>query len=362
MNVWDWIHDFEAEALLRGDKDRLRLVRFHPEAYSLRHTDPDQMLALCEEGRRLASALNEPWWIVFYEHWAIETLIYYKDDYRQLLDRAVRLTLECRKPHLEQHPLLFHIWCNLVAAYLCVDPRGYAPAIREAMTCLEGLMPEEGEPKYLLLARQMWFTWELEQLDESEALAQRMLALADQEPDHHLALHHKVGIYAHLCRICLRRKNWPALADHAQTGEELARRRGAAYERAAFLLWQALPLGHAGKKDEARRQRRLAESAVARLGKTRDDSWYDALCEYCVLEGDFPAAWQAREQQLEKMSGRGQLDSEARCRMERVRLLLRMGLPLEAELAEARQAARWLRQPEHYLERLERIVGGDVEA
>ncbi len=52
MNVWDWMHDCEAEALSRGDEERLRLVQIHPEAYSLRHSNPEQMLALCEEGRR----------------------------------------------------------------------------------------------------------------------------------------------------------------------------------------------------------------------------------------------------------------------------------------------------------------------
>lgn len=61
------------------------------------------------------------------------------------------------------------------------------------------------------------------------------------------------------------------------------------------------------------------------------------------------------------MRDKGQLDSEARCRIERVRLLARMGQALEPELTEARQAARRLRQPEEYLRRLERIVGGEVE-
>ncbi len=276
-------------------------------------------------GPAQALALNEPWWVAFYEHWSIETLIYYKDDYRHLLDRAVRLTLECRKPHLEQHPLLFHIWCNLVAAYLCVDPRGYEHAIQEAMSYLANLMPEEGEPKYLLLARQMWFAWELDRLDESEAVAQRVLTLADEEPDTYLALHHKVGIYAHLCRIDQRRQDWSSLAERTATGEELAQRRGATYERASFRLWRALVLLHQGQKTEAARERGLAETAVSRLGKARDDAWYEALCASWVLAGDLQAAWQARQQHLEGMRDKGQLDSEARCRIERVRLLVCMG-------------------------------------
>jgi hypothetical protein len=361
MTVWDWMYDFEAEADARGDEERLRLVLLHSDAYTLRHSNPDQMLALCEEGRRLAQALNEPWWVVFYEHWSIETLIYYKEDYRRLLDRAVRLTLECRKPHLEQHPLLFHIWCNLVAAYLCIDPRGYDSAIEEALAYLEGLLPDDGEPKYLLLSRRMWFAWELDRLDESAAVCQRSLALAEDDPDAHLALHHQVGLYAHLCRIDQRRKDWALLGEHAAIGEELARRRGAAYELAAFRLWHALCLRQQSLVSEAARLRRQAETAMSRLGKARDDAWYEALCACRELDEDLPAAWQAREQHLEGMRDKGQLDSEARCRLERVRLLVRMGQPLEPELSEARTAIGRLRRPEHYLQLLERIVRGEVE-
>jgi hypothetical protein len=153
MNVWDWVNDFEAQALAQGDKQRLRLVQLHPEAYSQRHSDPDRMLALCEEGQRLARTLREPWWVLFFEHWAIETLIYYKEDYRTLLDRVVRTTLESRKPVNEQHPLRFHIYCNFVAAYLCIDPRGYGEKVREALAYLESIVPLEGESKFLLLAR-----------------------------------------------------------------------------------------------------------------------------------------------------------------------------------------------------------------
>ena len=133
MTIWEWIHEFEMLARANGDSERVRLAVLHGEAYGYRQNDPDRMLAMLEEGRRLAVRLREPWWVLFYDHWKLETLIYYKDDYREVIDLAVRLTLELRKPQYDQFPLRFGVWCNLIASYLCVDPRGYAAAIREAI-------------------------------------------------------------------------------------------------------------------------------------------------------------------------------------------------------------------------------------
>ena len=70
------------------------------------------MMNLLEDGRRLARLLNEPWWVLFFEHWALETLIYYKDDYREVIDRGVKATLELRRPLYDHYPLRFGIYCN----------------------------------------------------------------------------------------------------------------------------------------------------------------------------------------------------------------------------------------------------------
>jgi len=358
MNVWEWVDEFEGRAQATGDEQRLRLVSLHPEAYSLRHTNPDQMLALCEEGRRLALGLHEPWWSLFYEHWAIETCIYYKDDYRHLLDRVVRATLECRKPIYDQHPLRFNVWCNLVAAYLCIDPRGHAEQVRQALDYLESIMPEEGEEKYLLLARRQWFAWELDDLEGSEVLSQRLLAIADADPDRHLALHHTVGVYAHLCRVAYRRRDWARLGEYAATGEELARRRGARFELALFLLWRALMARQEGREEDARRQQRLAAAQMARLGKAPDDAWFEALAAYHEQGDNMTAALRTRDRQLEVIGDKGQLDSEWKCRLERCRLLVKMGRPVAVEAESARQAAHRLRDTSFALARLDRVLGG----
>jgi len=361
MNVWDQVEAFEEQAQACGDAQRVRLARIHNEAYEFRHANPDRMLGLVQEGLRLARTLGEAWWVIFFEHWRLETQIYYKDDYRTLLDGAVQLTLELRKPIHENHPLRFHIYCNLVAAYLCVDPRGYAEAISQALEFLQKQMPLEGEEKYLLLARQHWFTCELGRYEESAGYCQRALAYADDEPDQHLALHHMVGNYCGLCRVAQRRQDWQVLGEAATTGEELARRRGGRYEVALFLLWQALAAQMEGREDKARRLSRLGTAQMSRLGKTPDDCYHDALCAYYERGGQLPSALRVRDHQLALLLNKSQLATEADCRIQRCRLLARMGQLPEEEVQATRAGIARLRAPQTYLANLERILSGQTE-
>jgi hypothetical protein len=356
MTVWDWVDEFEEQARARGDAARLRLAQLHPEAYELRQDDPDRMLALLEEGRRLAGRLNEPWWVLFFDHWRVETFIYYKDDYREVIDLAVRATLELRKGVFEHHPLRFAIYCNLVAAYLCVDPRGHTDAIRDALAYLQGQAPAEGGDRYLLQARRHWFAYELGELDLAETLALEELALADADADRYLAAHHEVDTYKALCRISFRREDWSALGQYAAIGEEKARAIGYRYELAMFLVWRALVARRNGLEEEARRLFRQGTAQMSRLGQPPDDSWFDALCTYHERAGQLSAAWRVRERHLAQTQGRGQLAAEAECRLKRCRLLVSMGQPIEEEARAARTAAGRLRDPSWYLAELERVL------
>src|SRR5262249_45396127 len=148
--------------------------------------------------------------------------------------------LEVRKPLYEQHPLRPAVFDDLVAAYLGIDPRGHADAIREALDYLREATPPTGEMQYLLQARCRAFALELDKLDEALEWGQRSLALADAAPDASLALHHPVFTYSGLCKISFRRGDWDALGEYARTGEEYARRRGHQLELCLFLAWQAL--------------------------------------------------------------------------------------------------------------------------
>ena len=83
MDIWDWVEEYRQRAQANGDEARVRLTWIHPVAYQLRETNPDQALQLCEEGRRQAQALNEPWWVLFFDHWKSTALMHWKRDFRR---------------------------------------------------------------------------------------------------------------------------------------------------------------------------------------------------------------------------------------------------------------------------------------
>jgi hypothetical protein len=359
MTIWEWIHEFERSVAAAGDRERMLLAQLHGEAYAHRQHDPDRMLALMEEGRRLAVKLNEPWWVLFYEHWKVETLIYYKDDYRAVIDLAVKSTLELRKPIFEHYPLRFGIYCNLVAAYLCVDPRGHADSIRSALDYLAVQVEPGSGDRYLLQARRHWFAYEMGQLEEARALALEELALASSDPDQHTARHHEVDTYKALCWIDFRRGDWQGLAGHAAAGEEQSAALEYHYELALFLLWQAVCERRLGNEDRARRLARRGQAEMKRLGQPPGESYYDALATFHELAGDYDSAWRERCGELSNTVGKGQLAYECLVRLKRVRLLKKRNQPTEQEAGLAREAASKLRAPAWYLEELRRILGGE---
>ena len=356
MTIWDWIRDYEMQALGDGDADGVRLCLLHGEAYSHRQTAPGRMMELLEQGRQLAQRRREPWWVAFFDHWQIETLIYYEDDYREVIGRAVRLALESRKPAYEGYPLRFGIWCNLVAAYLCVDARGYAASIREALAYLATIVPEEGGEGYLLQARRHWFAYELADYGEAERLALEELAMCDADGDRHTAAHHEADTRKALCWISYRQGEWEKLAEHAATGEGLARELGYRYELALFLMWRAACARRAGDETGARRHRRQAVGTMERLGQPPGESYFDALACYHEQAGETDDAWSVREEELACSQGKGHLAYEATIRLKRVALLKKRGRPLEDETAAARGAIARLRDPSWHLGQLEGLA------
>jgi hypothetical protein len=356
-SIWEWIAQYEAHALARGNREAVRLARLHSEAYSHRQDNPQHMLALLREGRELALHLHEPWWVAFFEHWQIETLIYYLDDYRHVLDRVIALTLELQKPVFEAYPLRFGIYCNLVAAYLCIDPRGYAPAIQQALDYLGSIVPSEGGDRYLLQARRHWFAYELGRYDEAQRLAQEELAMADADSDRHTALHHEVDTYKALCWIAFRQENWDELELYAELGEQRARDIGYRYELALFLMWRALTAQRQGNAARARGFYRTASGIMTRLGQPPGESYYDAIARFQEESGHLEAAWEAREQEWHQIRDKGQLAYEAQVCVKRVRLLRLLNKPIEQETTRARAAIARLRAPQWYLDELDRARG-----
>jgi hypothetical protein len=360
MTDRDWFTRFEAEARASGDRDRLRLLELVWSADAVRETQPDRMLALLDEGRRLAGRLGEPWWELFYDDRRAGALMKYKGDARAGLELAVRNALEARKPIYDLFPWRFRVYDHLVVGYLNTDPVGYADEVREALAYLEREVPADGSPRYLVLARRRWLAGEMGRHDEAEALARRALAMAEGDPDQLTARSHAVFCYSHLCEIAWQRGDDEALRGDAAVGEELARGAGHRLELAEFLTWQALLARRAGREQAAARLCRHGARLVAALGMPPDHIYFDALCAYHEEAGELAEAAAARRRELALLAGKGRWAAEVRCRLRLGRLLARLGRLTRADREAAREAVERLRRPEAARAELESLDVGQA--
>jgi hypothetical protein len=359
MNEGDWFDEYGWDALRRGDEERVRLARLHHEAYGHRETDPDRALALIAQGRRLAERLREPWWVLYYDHYHVHALLHFKQDYNDVLERAVGNTLEARKPAYAAFPRRLLIHDDLVAAYTGIDPVGYAGPIREALAWLDAEAPAAGEDRYMLLGAVRQLALDLGELGAAEEAVRQTLALADADADRGMAQHFLVFTYAALADLCWRRGDWAGLAEVTATGEEVARQVGHRVELAGFWMWQALLARRAGEEGRAAALYRKASGSMARVRMPPDPAYFDAECAFHELAEGPARALGVRERELEAIAGRGRLACECACHVKRCRLLAKMGRLRAEDLAAARAAAGRLRQPEGPLAELERMAAGE---
>ncbi|HKI36836.1 MAG TPA: hypothetical protein VKA46_33600 [Gemmataceae bacterium] len=354
MSAANWFQDFERDARERHDTERLRLIQYGYQGYQLREKDPDQAFLLFSEARQLALRLGEPWMALFYDERRVTALLHFKRDYRNVLDLAVQAALEVRKPQYATYPDRFSIFDGLIAAYLGIDPAGYADAVRQAMDYLDQEVPREPDShRYLLLARRRIFCLELDRFDEAFEWAMKEMALADGDRDRHRADHFLVFVYCALCQIAAARADWDNLADWSETGDAVTRRVGHQVELAELLAWRAAVTRKQGEEDKALRLARSAGSRQKAQRMPPSRGFYEGLCLYHELGGDLANMLAVRDRELKDVSGWGRLLSEARCRVNRCQLLRRMGQPLETELAAAREAVSKLREPAPLLAQLD---------
>jgi hypothetical protein len=355
MSVWDWIIEFNNQAEAKGDRDRLRLLQTYENASRFAKTDPDVMLGLLAEGKALAQQLDEPWWVLFFDHWRLQALLHFKYDYREVMDIAVQATLEARKPQYAELPQRVCLHEDLIYAYVGTDPEGHADRITQALEYMRQQVGPELDCRFCVQGCCAQFALQRRRLDEAQAASLQMLAMTDAERNRATADHYALDAYADLCAIALERGDWDALKEWAGAGEETARRRDKQLELAKFLAWRAVLERRAGNEDAARRLLRGATSRAARLKAVPGEPYYDALCAYHEQGGEPGAALTVRDQELTAVAGKGRLTHEVRCRLKRCRLLAEMGLPLEDDLRAAREAAARLRHPEKYVEEIDRL-------
>ena len=358
-----YLRDFYDRAREQNDERRLRLCQLMGgEAFALRETDPARALALYDEGSRLAAALGEPIWVFVFDERRLTAQMHFLRDYRYALDLAVKSVLEIRKSTFDglddlRHDFHFH----LIDAYIGIDPHGHAREIREALAHLDAEVSAEDESRYQLLASWWDFALATDDLEATERHALAAVARGESDPNKRKLIHWGTFAYDSLCCVSFRRGDWKNLGERGAAGEELARKVGHKLELSGLLLWQALAALHAGDAAAARRLYRQSVVGVSRLRMPPEPKYFDAMCAFLEAEGNVEGQLTVRERELATLTDKGRFDAESRCRLKRCRLLARLGRPIEAELAAAREVTNRLRGPRPRLAELDAIARGEAE-
>jgi hypothetical protein len=359
-NPWQWIWEWTMQAQEDGDFEKLRLPAFLEQAESYSSEEPDARLALYERGRELAAQMQEPWWVVLFEYWKCETLLYYKHDPEAALQLAARLVVETRKPQYAALPERVGLSLNFIAAYSKIDPIGYQKPIWDAI--------EAGQDDWAIYEGYHQVYWQLRTrfltaIDNPEAL--------DAAWDHYQVswqFHANTGDSSAHYVIYALADLLPALwlfdresarlqtAEMAELGRELSPLSDNDRLVAVFTMWSALGARFEGDEEEAARFYRRAFEKQANLSVPRNAIYFAALA-FHEAGGEWDRMLAVCEEAIEVAIAHKLRFETATLRWRKCEILKRMGRGWDEEATRLRVTVASLPSKAHWEDRLATLRG-----
>jgi hypothetical protein len=353
-----WIWEFALHARHEGDADRLKLLEILEAAQSYSSEESDIRLALYRQGRDLARQLDEPWWIVLFEFWISETLLYYKHDPEGALKVSARMVVETRKPQYAAQPERVGLSLNFIAAYSRIDPIGYEARIREAIAA--------GENDWNLFESFYEVYWQLQTRFLTAVADPRAVEVAWEHlrvSFNHYARHDTSGHYVIYALADLLPALWlydteqarEHTAGLAQLGQEMSPLSENDRLEALFTMWRALGSQLAGE-EEAMTFYKSAFTKQAALAAPRNVVFWPAI--YFHLErGELTRVVQVCEEAALIAEEYNLHFEAATLRLKQCEIARDAGLQLNKYAAKLRQVSANLPSKSHWERKLEELAG-----
>jgi hypothetical protein len=339
-----------------GDRERLALPRLYEDSWACHETDPERSVALLTRGRDEARRLNEPGWDLFFESWRLTALTSHIMDFTRALPLATELLVRFNSQEGRAHAEWLNALTNVLYAYINVDPFGYCDEIERGFAHMDGEVPQgPSRGRSVLHHRWICYLAETERWAEAYDLAMRSVALADRlEIPSSRNWHGSWALYE-LCRVCIALGRLEELAGHADHLVELSEGHGQLRRaRADAWLWRAVTRRAAGDEREASASFHRGMALLDGLER-RDSICADPTARYYEMDGDLRAALGVRDRELGELTRKGRLHRGCQLRIERCRLLSRLGELTAADMDAVRDSASQLRTPDRYLRRLDQL-------
>jgi tetratricopeptide (TPR) repeat protein len=350
-NIWDWFN----QGYHHSNPEARNLPRLFHDAWDRNETDPHECNSRLLTARSLAEALNEPWWVLFFDYWRCILLWARLDDLHTAQRIGIQMTVDAKKPLYEHHPLVPRIYNQLVSIFTYVDPVGYHDRITELMSYLETNIDIDEDIEYLLLANRANLYFALDDLEIAREWALKSLNRISHRSYYAASAYSKLTLYSYI------RQDYEMVAEYAVEGEDRAREVGRKLIICEMLAWRALLAHINNDKFDANRFYTLAVSSRERVGTTPTFTYHDIMCDYLERDGRSHAALELRTQQLETLVPSGLVHELCDCHLMRCRLLGRMGDLTEKNITDAKSIASQLLKPERYLEKIAQIEANNYD-
>jgi hypothetical protein len=354
--LWDWIYASTAQIRAEGNPQKIMMCQCLWKASPYRDTNPDQAIELYQHGRELAEQFGEAWWALLHDHWQLQTLIYHKRDLNAALELAVKAAVEARKPMYAEFPQRICLHEDLIGAYIYSDPDGYSSAIQESLDYMAAEITPDLDCRFCLQEMRCTFLSMLENYESLSEVATTYLSMVNPAQE----AHHSSSAYIYLCELAYRKKDWTALLDLAAQGEKLSKKSNRTLVIAEFQAWQALACRQSGDVEGAKHFYIASLTTMKNLTSSPERNYYEAHTAFHELQGEYAQALKVQQHRLHTLQGGGQIFEECQCRLRICALMIRMGQPVEAEIAAARESAQKLANPARFIAALDQMVQGHL--
>lgn len=353
-DLWGWFNRYAAEAIIEGHPLKQKMPYLYDLGWeALRAEKPEEALGYFEEGLRTAQILNEACWDLYFDYWATETHIFYQNNYRLGLDRAIKVAARAHQERYQKCPVRARVYYTLMYVYSAMDPIGYEDKIREMVDFMEREIPLDDDTWQRIQYTRASLALSLEDYREAENLILYYLDITLGN------MHRQAGGYSMLRQIYYAQGNLQRAFDFGYHAEQKARVSRLQSSVASALLWQAVCAIRLGQIERAASLHQAGMEQHQRYQLTPLPTYYNAVCEYLELSGKMEEALALRESEIRSIPDVGSVDYTAEAALQYARLLGRMGRDLGDALPKAYAAAEQLLKPQRFLEKLRKLEAGD---
>lgn len=354
VDLWAWFREYEMQALMKGDPLRRRLVTLAREGWQYREqADGERSILSFKEGLALAEQFNEPCWILFHKYWIAEIMFYLQHDYQGTLDYSIRLAAEARKDMYTECPVISRVFFVLANIYYLIDFWGYEQEIIDLMDYIEQEVAMDKDTHLRVQHMRAQADFDNEDYEASEAKTQHMLSQAQGN-----SFRQRSGYYM-LRSIAYAKGDIPLALKYARISARHARYIQIQRSIAEGKLAEALYLKRMGNDSEGREFYFAGLGHYEQYDLPREVAYHDLCADYLELDGAKDEALKLRRDLLDIVMSKASLYNQSEAHWQYLRLLGRLGLPMDDALIEAKSLAKKMRKPQHYLDKIADIENGN---